>query len=623
MTEKCCLVTGGCGFVGWRMVEMLLEHTSAETVVVLDIQKPSDQLASHDNVIFVQGDLSKREDVERAFGAGKVEVVFHIAALVGPYHPRHLYEQVNHVGTLNIIDCCKKFHVPKLVFCSSPSTRFHGSDIVHMTEDAPYPSSYSELYAETKASAERAVVNSNNEDENSKDFLLTCTISPHQVYGEGDTLFLPNFIETAKADILRIMGDGKNMISVTYVDNLCYAMILACTHLYVSSPACGEVFFVNDGEDVNFWDMLDEAITACGIKSIKTKAKLPYWLLSPVAHAGKFVGSVTGKKVKLTPFSLQMITIHRTFSVDKIKKILEYEPLVSHPVAWKQTCDHFKANYGVSEKSVNSKSSGLFKTAFYVVYAMFIMGLFWKYTDMLAAQVHKSPQKWNWEETIVFNIIMFSTFMVIDLFLDIFFGRSHRLVEKGIHLEHLGWKDYYYLNINRLASLVFFYDLLTFAWTSERVSWELSEITVTNTLLALVSYFLIYDFFYCIFHRALHMRAIYPYIHKHHHRDCAPTRGNVDAMNTHPFEFIVGEYIHLLAVYLFPSSHALAILLFLLIGGGLASLNHTRYDVKLPFEKFFLYSVSDHDYHHHAVRANYGTYVMVWDMLAGSYKHQD
>lgn len=61
--------------------------------------------------------------------------MFHIAALVGPYHPQELYYKVNYEGTLNVIDACKTLGIRKIVMSSSPSTRFDGKDINGLRED--------------------------------------------------------------------------------------------------------------------------------------------------------------------------------------------------------------------------------------------------------------------------------------------------------------------------------------------------------------------------------------------------------------------------------------------------------------------------------------------------------
>ena len=119
---------------------------------------------------------------------------------------------------------------------------------------------------------------------------------------------------------------------------------------------------------------------------------------------------------------------------------------------------------------------------------------------------------------------------------------------------------------------------------------------------------------------------MYRLIHKHHHRQHAPTRGNTDAINVHPFEFVVGEYIHLLAVFLVGAAlraaggggvHAAAVFAFIVAGGVAASLNHTRLDVRLGWGA---YEVRAHDVHHRLPKSNYGQYTMFWDRLLGTFR---
>lgn len=83
--------------------------------------------------------------------------------------------------------------------------------------------------------------------------------------------------------------------------------------------------------------------------------------------------------------------------------------------------------------------------------------------------------------------------------------------------------------------------------------------------------------------------------------------------------------------------HVLSIVLFHLFGGGLASLNHTRFDFVISFPKLFssssstsaggdennrfiLYDSKNHDVHHRIPQSNYGQYIMFWDYVFGSYR---
>ena len=48
---------------------------------------------------------------------------------------KELYEKVNHLGTLNVIEACRAHNIQKLVMSSSPSTRFTGEDVDGLTEE--------------------------------------------------------------------------------------------------------------------------------------------------------------------------------------------------------------------------------------------------------------------------------------------------------------------------------------------------------------------------------------------------------------------------------------------------------------------------------------------------------
>ena len=98
---KACLVTGGSGFVGQRLVEMLVERGSSK-VISFDISPKPKNALEHSSITYIQGDLTNPKDV---FDACKgVECVYHIAALVGPYHAELAYTKVNYEGTLNVLN---------------------------------------------------------------------------------------------------------------------------------------------------------------------------------------------------------------------------------------------------------------------------------------------------------------------------------------------------------------------------------------------------------------------------------------------------------------------------------------------------------------------------------------
>mmetsp|Transcript_103075 Transcript_103075/g.321193 ORF Transcript_103075/g.321193 Transcript_103075/m.321193 type:complete len:417 (-) Transcript_103075:70-1320(-) len=342
---KNCVVTGGTGFVGQRLVEMLVER-GAERVVSFDIVPPADNVWRHPAIEYVVGDLCDAEAVERAVRGA--DCVWHNGACVGPYHPVEVYGRVNVGGTQNVIDACRKHGVPKLVFSSSPSTRFtaDAQDVDGLTEEE-MPSlpqrAYVQDYAKTKAEGELLVSAACD------DSLLTIAVAPHQVYGPRDNLFLPNLLEVAGLGKLRVFGKGENRICFTYVDNYCHALILGERALYKGSPALGKFYVATDGDThpdsrgcCEFWKEIDKVIVSVGFASIQAKMHLPSWFMLLLGWLCDVAGACVGKKFKLSKFAVRMLLMHRWFKIDAIKRDLGFEPLVGFQEGIEDTVGWFR-----------------------------------------------------------------------------------------------------------------------------------------------------------------------------------------------------------------------------------------------------------------------------------------
>jgi sterol desaturase/sphingolipid hydroxylase (fatty acid hydroxylase superfamily) len=231
---------------------------------------------------------------------------------------------------------------------------------------------------------------------------------------------------------------------------------------------------------------------------------------------------------------------------------------------------------------------------------------------------------------------------------------------RGKHLDVLRPMDICCIAFSKANTAPFTYIYLRYCYFSENVLWDIHSCLSVASLMQhvvvpLMVLFLFFDFTYSIFHGILHIPWIYPYIHKHHHIQKAPSRANVDAVNVHPVEFLGGEYNHLLVLYVYTSVlqqrvHCITTLLFLVVGGLLAGINHTRYDVTIsipipnilslyqecfappakPFPSqrtrsllyfWTVYDSKSHDVHHRIPQSNYGQYLMIWDFLLGTYRY--
>jgi hypothetical protein len=64
-----------------------------------------------------------------------------------------------------------------------------------------------------------------------------------------------------------------------------------------------------------------------------------------------------GKKFKLNPFNVRMLTIHRYFSIENAQRDLHYQPVMAHNEAWALTIRWFQEHWlpGFLEQNPNIK----------------------------------------------------------------------------------------------------------------------------------------------------------------------------------------------------------------------------------------------------------------------------
>ena len=118
-----------------------------------------------------------------------MDAVFHAAGVAGIWGPWDYYYGVNTLGTRHIIDGCLHYDVRKLVYTSSPSVTFDGSDQRGVDESAPYPRRWLCHYPHSKALAEQEVLSASARGQ-----LLTCALRPHLIWGPRDRHLIPRLI---------------------------------------------------------------------------------------------------------------------------------------------------------------------------------------------------------------------------------------------------------------------------------------------------------------------------------------------------------------------------------------------------------------------------------------------
>jgi nucleoside-diphosphate-sugar epimerase len=319
------LVTGGGGFLGRYIVEQLLERGDDVTAFARGDYPELGKLGAK----LIRGDLQNREAIQEACKG--VETVFHVAAQAGIWGKWESFYQPNVVGTQNVITACRAQGVPKLVFTSSPSVVFDNSAHEASDESLSYPERYENFYSHTKALAEQTVIKANCPD------LLTVSLRPHLIWGPRDPHLLPRLIARARAGQLMQVGNGENMVDITYVEDAARSHLLAADALKPGSPVAGSIYFISQDAPVNLWDWVYNLLEDLNIPPIKRHISLSTARnIGTVMETAYRLLKLPGEP-RMTRFLASELALSHYYNISRAKRDFEYRPHYSIDEALEKT----------------------------------------------------------------------------------------------------------------------------------------------------------------------------------------------------------------------------------------------------------------------------------------------
>jgi nucleoside-diphosphate-sugar epimerase len=311
------LVTGGGGFLGSNLCRKLL--TEGFDVLAVGRRRYPELEAQGIECRVV--DLRDGAAVDDA--CRHQDVVFHVGAMAGIWGPRRQFWETNVDGTRHVIDACRRHNVGRLVYTSSPSVVFGEEELCGVTESQPYPSSYLATYPETKALAERMVLDANGPA------LTTVALRPHLIWGPGDPHLLPRVVDRARRGQLRQVGDGRNLVDIIYIDNAVEAHTLAAAALNPQAACAGRAYFISQGEPVLLWPWLNDILVRVGVQPVHRSVS--YSAARRVGAVLEFayrLGRLRAEP-KMTRFLAAQLAKSHYFDISAARQDLGYYPKVS------------------------------------------------------------------------------------------------------------------------------------------------------------------------------------------------------------------------------------------------------------------------------------------------------
>ncbi|MDO9555204.1 MAG: NAD-dependent epimerase/dehydratase family protein [Atribacterota bacterium] len=239
--EKKVLVTGGAGFIGSHIVDLLIKN-NYKVVIVDDLSSGREENVNK-NARFYKLNITDQMGLTEVFKQEKPDYVCHEAAQISvSFSVRDpLFDaQTNILGSLNLLQCClMNQQVKGIVFASSGGTIYGEPEHFPITEDYPFrPQS---PYGISKVAVEHYL------DFYQKNYHLDyVSLRYGNVYGPrqdpyGEAGVIAIFIEKMlKGEIPTINGDGEYIRDYVYVEDVAQANLLALQNMVKLSKVVRE-----------------------------------------------------------------------------------------------------------------------------------------------------------------------------------------------------------------------------------------------------------------------------------------------------------------------------------------------------------------------------------------------
>ncbi len=315
-------ITGGAGFIGSNLTERLLNE--GKKVVVLDnfcdfydpLIKENNikKYIENENYKLYHSDIRNTQEIMKIFNENKIDVVIHLAAMAGvrpSIENPVLYQEVNGIGTQNILEAVKKYSVKNLIMASSSSV-YGNCKEVPFREDMVVDFAISPYAATKKANEVMAHVYHNLNNINIIMLRFFTVYGPRQ----RPDLAINKFTRLMLNDEeIPMYGDGSTSRDYTYVDDIVDGICRSCD--YVSSHQnVYEILNIGSNNPIS----LKEMITV--------------------------IGKVLGKTPRIKEMPMQAGDVDKTFAdITKAKKLLGYEPKVSFEEGIKRFISWYLENY--------------------------------------------------------------------------------------------------------------------------------------------------------------------------------------------------------------------------------------------------------------------------------------
>ncbi|MBT8450580.1 MAG: NAD-dependent epimerase/dehydratase family protein [Deltaproteobacteria bacterium] len=302
---KTAFVTGGTGFIGINLIELLVNE--GWSVTALHRATSNLEYLNRFPVALEEGSITDRESLEQAIPQG-ADAVFHVAGDTSFWSRNNARQDTNNIGgTRNMVEVAAQKQVGAFIHTSSNAVwgRVRGT----IDEETPAEGESSWInYERSKHLAELEALKGVELG------MKVVVVNPSEVVGPYDT--------TSFGRLFFLLRDGKlpaaspGTLQVTHVHDVVRAHLDA-----VTKGRSGERYLLT-GDEIDFPDFVRAIAHVSGAKAPMTA---PAWLFKVVGRVSVMIAAITGKEPDVTPeIATSMSDTGRKFLCDKAIRELGY-----------------------------------------------------------------------------------------------------------------------------------------------------------------------------------------------------------------------------------------------------------------------------------------------------------
>ena len=307
------LVTGGAGFLGSHVTQLLVESGERPRVLV----RPGEGVArlADADVEIHWGDLTDPATLSAALSGA--DRILHCAARTGPWGPQAEYERTNVRALETLVRTAIAAGVRRLVHVSSITV--HGNDVGGTAdENAPLreePNPYSRSKVTGERLLERMI-----RDEGAP----VTIVRPGWIYGPGDQASFGRLAQRIADGRMLMVGRGDNHVPLIYVRDAARGVLLASE----ADEAAGRAYLLVNDEPVTQRDYLG-AIAAQLCVPAPTR-RIPYPVAVLLGATAENLGRLTRRQQPppVMRYGLQLLGGENRFIISRARHELGFSPQV-------------------------------------------------------------------------------------------------------------------------------------------------------------------------------------------------------------------------------------------------------------------------------------------------------